>query len=823
MKIFLAWLVSIISLSANAVTQHELNQLGRTLDVEYQVIDNLEQAGCAAAGIDGHCFHAQLILTTTSEPIPAETMLYFSQMIPIVEASNPNIEFKHLNGDNHRIRFIRDIPAQTTLKIDFRTPAWHASRSDIMPNYYLVAAALEPVVIDSTVQQVEPGSGLLVNSHSGSWSTPSQYQRNKNDLLPLEDSEALYNEMPETWPSAPTTRVLPQVKQRQDEFGQRIIAGIDITANNTNLQAWQPLIEQFGLAVGKQYEPVQINIVPAQLTNPEQYELRVKSDSITINAGSETAAGYGLLTLAQLVNPQTQQAPLTVIADAPRFSFRGVHFDIARSFTGQQTIFMLLEQMAVLKLNKLHLHVSDDEGWRLEIPGLPELTEVGAYRCHDETERRCLMPQLGSGPHRDSQVNGYLTVAQYQSLLRRANELGIEVIPSFDMPGHARAAIKAMEARYHRLMAAGKSEQARLYLLTEFDDASQYSSIQHYNDNTLNPCLSSTYRFIDKLLAELVNIHKDAGVPLKTYHLGADETAGAWQQSPACQQSGVANQDIAKTFIKEVIEAGNSRGLVMAGWSDGMGEALPLVSNADVYVNVWETLAAGARETVEHMAANQTPVVLSLPDVLYFDFPYRNHPLEPGYYWGNKSVPMSKVFEFMPRHLGHMSTLWTDRMGKPYNDDNTAPATDVYGMQVQLWTEVTRTSDSVEYMLFPRLLAFAERAWHAATWEGNTAAPAAKQALNEDYVAFAEVVAKRHYPRLVKAGINVRVPPPGTHVTQQGDLHLRSGLPNLKLEYSLDGISWQTFNQPIPVQQARYARARLVNSHQTSRIIRINQ
>lgn len=808
--------------SATTITQHELNQLSRTLEVQYQVLDNINQSDCAAAGIAGPCFSAQISLQTQEQPLPEGTVIHFSHITPVASVQHAKVSVSHLNGDHHTITFKQTIAAHAVVDIALLAPAWHASRSDVMPNYYLVAGELAPVVIDSTVQQREAGSGLLVNAHAGSWQSPAQFKRNADDLLPLQTSETLFTTMPEYWPAASVNRVLPQVKSRQDSLETRSLAGISLP-DTALLNAWVPLVEQLGLPVGSQFEPVTIVIDATRFTNPQHYELGVSADAINVVAGSPTAAGYALLTLAQLIEPQSGRIPLTTIKDAPRFAFRGVHLDIARSFTGFASITMLLEQMAILKLNKLHLHVSDDEGWRLQIPGLPELTEVGAYRCHDESEQQCLMPQLGSGPDRDSSVNGFLTVAEYQQLLQIAQQWGIEVIPSLDMPGHSRAAIKAMEVRYHRLMAQGKTEQAGLYLLTEFSDRSEYSSIQHYNDNTLNPCLPATFRFIDKLLGELVVMHEQAGVPLKTYHIGADETAGAWTQSQACQRSGIAADKIASTFIQEIIKLGNRKGLVMAGWSDGMLEALPELPDANVYVNVWQTLPAGASKTVETLAADHIPAVLSLPDVLYFDFPYQNDPLEPGYYWGAKSVSMKKVFQFMPEHLAQHKQIWTDRMGHPYADTTNHKATPVLGMQAQLWTEITRNQDAMEYMLFPRLLAFAERAWHQAAWEGQVSSSEFNREVESDFSRFANVVAKRHYPRLVNAGINVRVPPPGYQVNARQQLQLRAALPNLTLEYSVDGQQWYTYQQALPASEVKFVRARLINTAHTSRPITVSQ
>ncbi|MFB1035115.1 MAG: family 20 glycosylhydrolase, partial [Sinobacterium sp.] len=114
------------------------------------------------------------------------------------------------------------------------------------------------------------------------------------------------------------------------------------------------------------------------------------------------------------------------------------------------------------------------------------------------------------------------------------------------MPGHSRAAIVSMNARYNRLMKEEKPDEAKQYFLTELEDKSQYRSIQHYNDNTLNPCLPATYTFVGEVLTQLIDMHKSAGVPLMRYHIGADETAGAWVDSPACATLIAKNDTLTK-------------------------------------------------------------------------------------------------------------------------------------------------------------------------------------------------------------------------------------------------------------------------------------
>ncbi|KAH9502996.1 hypothetical protein Btru_072579 [Bulinus truncatus] len=152
---------------------------------------------------------------------------------------------------------------------------------------------------------------------------------------------------------------------------------------------------------------------------------------------------HAIQTLLSLTDKEGN-IPETVITDGPRYRYRGVLLDVARNFQSKEKIFRYLDVMAMYKLNKLHFHLTDDEGWRLTIPGLEELTEVGATRCHDPTETKCLLPFLGSGPFSGPPGTGHYSVDDYRDIFRYHSTRHIEVIPEIDMPGHSHAAIKSM-------------------------------------------------------------------------------------------------------------------------------------------------------------------------------------------------------------------------------------------------------------------------------------------------------------------------------------------------------------------------------------------
>ena len=150
-------------------------------------------------------------------------------------------------------------------------------------------------------------------------------------------------------------------------------------------------------------------------------------------------------------------------------------------------------------------------------------SKAGSKRCHDPMEEECLLPQLGSGSEDCKLGCGYYTVEDYKEILRHANDRHIEVIPEVDMPGHCRAGIKAMEARFRKYMKYGNETAAREFLMTDFDDKSEYLSVQIFTDNAINVCMNSTTAFIRYIIKALKEMHKEIQ-PLRVYHFGGMST-----------------------------------------------------------------------------------------------------------------------------------------------------------------------------------------------------------------------------------------------------------------------------------------------------------
>ncbi|KQV58075.1 family 20 glycosylhydrolase [Duganella sp. Root336D2] len=509
--------------------------------------------------------------------------------------------------------------------------------------------------------------------------------------------------------------------------------------------------------------------------SPEAYMLAVDAGGIAITGNSAAGVARGLQSLRDLLplpaagGRKVVDLPMLTVTDAPRFAYRGLMLDVSRNFQPKQTIFRLLELMARFKLNTFHFHLTDDEGWRLEIPGLPELTSIGAVRGHSSRPGVRLQPEYGSGPDAaDPHGSGYYSRADYLEILRYAAARHIEVIPEIEMPGHARAAVKAMEARYRHMQAAGQAGAGK-YLLNDLYDRSQYKSAQNYRDNVMNPGLESSFTFIEHVVKQVAALHREAGTPLRSLHVGGDEVpAGAWEKSPASRalmasKSLQTKAELWDYFYDRVDDILRQNGLATAGWEElGTHKHTPNPHFAQrgftlyVWNNVGDSADLGYR-----LANAGYDVVLAPATRQYLDMSHNRNPDEPGVNWA-AYIELDDVYNFVP-------------LDKSLTD---AGQRRIRGLEAALWTETIRDPALIDYLLMPRLLAVAERAW---------AAPAHSDA----WPAFANVLGQRVLPRLDLESapfgpVYYRIAPPGL-VLEGGKVYANHALPGLALRYTSDG------------------------------------
>jgi hexosaminidase len=826
--------------AAEASSQAALDGLAATIGYRLEIVDN--RPACPT-GIDA-CFLSTITLTIPDalpEALPVKGLsLYFSFVneLPLVESDI--FTHRHVNGDVQQLVLKPGVTLRPGTKHDIKLWGVGAnfSKTFAMPNAYLIADGLKPRTIAATRAAIDRDTGLEVlpfvapMTDEGRLATKSDVDKTRWRTA----ERAFTLQVERQAPAATGVVILP--KPVEAVQGKQPLAdlrrGVSVTLTGVDRGAIAPALAALGIAEDGNL-PLTIRVDPAAVTKPEGYVLDVKASGIAITARDAAGGSHALRSLAQQAAfEQGRMKPLRV-EDAPEYGFRGLHIDLGRNFHGRDQILKLVEAMAVYKLNKLHLHLADDEGWRIAIPALPELAEIGSKRCHDLTEQSCLLPQLGAGPDGTGSVNGYLTAADYVAIVQAAAARQIEVIPSIDMPGHSRAAIKAMEVRHARLLAAGKTAEAEAYRLIDPADTTKYRSIQHYNDNTLNVCLPATYRFVDTVVDALAAMHKQAGTPLQTFHLGADETAGAWVKSPACQamiaENGGDAGKLTPRFIERVASRLSAKGLRTAGWSDGMGHTDAAKMPQNVQTNIWGVLHTGAIREAHDQLNRGWDVVLSIPDLGYFDMPYAPHPDESGYHWASRGVDDYQVFGFMPGNLpANAATIRNTRAeGKAIADEPVVqPGRRIAGIQAQLWSEVTRTDAQVDYMLFPRLLALAERAWSQAPWTPAYDAGASYE-WNDARVDAAKLAsgwqdfagrAAAQLPMLDKIGVAYRVAPPGARIAG-GKLEANSAFPGTPIEYRLGDGGWTRYSGPVAVKGAVDLRSRSADGKRASRTVRV--
>jgi hexosaminidase len=602
----------------------------------------------------------------------------------------------------------------------------------------------------------------------------------------------------------------------------------------------------------------------------EGYTLRVGRRAIRIVGADAAGVLYGIQTLRQLIPLSAYESavrgrerrevsiPRAVIADAPLFGYRGMGIDVARHFESKQTIKKLLDLMAFLKLNRLHYHLTDDEGWRLEIPGLPELTSYGARRGFDLAEDTMLHQGLGSGndlfpgdgvfgkPASERVANlgrtpayqgfeqatlnyvgdgsGYYTTRDYEEILAYAAERHIEVIPEFDFPAHARAAVQAMERRYERLAGSDPVEAGR-YRLLDPDDTSEHRSVQYYTDNLVNPCIESTYRFLAKVVTEVRAMYGRAGAPLSMVNLGGDEAPGPnrWQGSQLCQSNpetdGKSDQQLMDYFFSRWNQIARTVAPRTAGWEDvllGGTGGLRL----DRFVPLpWQNVWGWGREQAAYQFANDgIPVILAHATNLYMDLAYNKDPDEPGYYWAN-FVDEEKTFTYQPFDVYANATH--DRWGAPFTPNpNWEQLTEegrrnILGIEAQLWAENGKSPELREYQAFPKLLGVAERAWNR-----DTPTPGQMPAA---WNVFVNTLGQVTFPLLSHyqpvglngVGVNYRIPLPGARIAG-GVLTANVRNPGMTIEYSPDGRRWSIYRRPVRVGDRAVVRTRAVDGR-TSR------
>lgn len=813
--------------TAQAMDQQQLSAFANAAELRFGVEQNYGEGGTMARLTVNN--HSSVALPAGA----ADWAIYFHSVRKIAadQGEPQGLEFRHIQGDLYSLtptsRFA-GLKAGEQLQVLYSPSSAMVNYNDFMPRAFIRSGKLQPVVFANTDTEdtrafVDPlvRPEQLLRHNEPDLFTPataaSRYQDNleinrlarsfEGTVAPIVPTpkQVTYHKtrtsLDARWQIHHAGRLKNEAAYLQERLADVLGESLAMTPGGANPPA-RTIVVSVGEQLGKTQVP----------EAAESYLLEIGAERITIVGSDNAGAFYGIQSLLSLLPAGASDSvslPQLLAVDSPRASWRGMHYDMGRNFHGKEVTLRLIEQMSRYKLNKLHLHLTEDEGWRLEIPGLPELTDIGAFRCFDLSEQQCLLTQLGTGPFREGSGNGYYTVDDFVEILKFAAARHIEVIPEIDMPGHARAAVKAMEARYQRLLKAGKKAEAGQFLLSDPEDKSEYLTVQNYTDNSINVCMDSSYAFVDKVIYELQQMYRKAGLRLNIFHMGGDEVGvGSWEKSPACQQfiastdgvSGVA--DLKPWFVSRVAALAGRRGLAIAGWEDGLMYDANNTFNREqfdnprVLANAWDNIWEWDVADRAHRLANAGyEVILSHATHLYFDHPYEVNPEERGYYWAARFTDAQKVFGYMPDHI--YANADKTRSGadignlEDYLGRELVPLEkpeNILGIQGQVWTETIRTPEQLEQMIYPRLIPLGERAWHKAGWESDQPDMAARQ---HDWSRFAAVMAARELPRMIQAGIQVYLPQPGV-IREKGRLLANTAFPGLTIEYSVDkGKTWR--------------------------------
>lgn len=579
--------------------------------------------------------------------------------------------------------------------------------------------------------------------------------------------------------------------------------------------------------VGKESDH-SIYLKQAAMDNEEAYELEVTSTGITIKASTPAGVFYGIQSLKNML-PGTawkeKQSSYSIrgvkVKDAPRFGHRAVMLDVARNFQSKEQIMKVLDLLALYKVNVLHFHITEDEAWRLEIPGLPELTEVGGRRGHTLDELDRLIPSYGSGPDVLSKTgSGFYTKDEFIEILKYATDRHIRVIPEIETPGHARAAIRAMDKRYVSYASQGDTAAAEQYLLRDLNDQSVYRSVQYWNDNIIDVSLPSTYAFLEKVTDELIKMYEEARAPLKTIHYGGDEVPnGVWEQSPAYLSLKATNNtiktadDLWQYYFYKIDDMLKERNLFLYGWEE-VGMVMsevngrrrmvvePEFAKRNVQVDVWNNL--GDNIDLAYRLANAGyKVVLTNVTNFYIDLAYNNSYYEPGQYWGGY-VDIDKPFRFVP--YNYFKSQVDSQTGEPVDEVrfanrvhlNESAKENIVGIQAPLWAEKITSPERMEYLLLPKLFGLVERAWaQDPDWATTEDRQKAKDQYAHAWSVFVNTVGKKEIPKLnhYQGGFNYRIPTAGV-LEKDGSLYANIQFPGMIIRYTTDG-SEPTAASPI--------------------------
>ena len=500
----------------------------------------------------------------------------------------------------------------------------------------------------------------------------------------------------------------------------------------------------------------------------EGYTLDISPTKITISAKTPTGAFYAIQTIRQLLPVEVESgietaAPISLpqlyISDQPAFEWRGSMIDVSRHFFSIEYLKKHIDRLALYKMNKLHLHLTDDQGWRVEIKQYPKLTEENAWRNYNNMDSALIRhsvenPDLALDPRyiikregENDLYGGYFTQDQVKDLIRYAESKHVEIIPEIDMPGH----ISSVIASYPELSCIGKTGWGDLFSVP------------------LCVCDEEVYTFLENIISEIIDLF-----PSKYIHIGADEVdKTTWEESAVCKElmerESIGTVDeLQSYFVKRIQQYIESKGKQVIAWDEVLDGGV----DSNINIMYWRGWLANG---VEKAANNGNRVIMSPTFPLYFDFLPDKSALYRVYH-------MDVIYNNVPKDKVHL----------------------IKGAQANLWSQATASENHADFMLFPRMTALAERVW-----------------TNKEMFESYEQRLLSHYPRLEALGVKYRLPDildfaQESIYVEDTFFNIKSPLPTMKIHYTTDGSMPNTespiLDKPLKINNPQQIKFALFNS-----------
>ena len=432
---------------------------------------------------------------------------------------------------------------------------------------------------------------------------------------------------------------------------------------------------------------ITLDLIKDEVLGNEGYTLNVNANGVIISANTNAGLFYGWQTVQQIMpaaiyankvqNNVQWQLPYVSIIDKPRFVWRGMMLDVSRHFFSKEDVKIFIDDMARYKYNRFHWHLTDDQGWRIEIKALPKLTSVGAWRADRKGKWMNITTPAINEP---KTYGGFYTQEDIKEVVAYAKSKFIEVIPEIDVPGHS----MAINTAYPELSTTPNYP----YQVNAGDEFMDWEGMNGHPtamiDNSLDPSNEKVYEYLDKIMSEVAPLF-----PFEYIHMGGDENAkNNWEKSPNVQalmkKEGLKDQmEVQSYFVRRMQKIINSKGKKMMGWDEILQGGL----SGDAVVMSWQ----GTKGGIE--AAKQGhKVVMSPNDYNYIDYYQGEITAEGKVYRG---LRMKTTYGYEPVPAGIDPNL-------------------ILGNQANQWTEQLQTMRKVQYMTWPRGLAVAETSWSPA-------------------------------------------------------------------------------------------------------------